>query len=71
MQTSYGCIFQKKRASPLLISHQALQDVGQILLIRVLENHVFLGTRINPKISARHDFIDDAQLRASSGCAAP
>jgi hypothetical protein len=32
------------------------QRGGDVLLIRVLENHVFLGTRIDRKISARHVF---------------
>jgi hypothetical protein len=39
-----------------------------ILRVCVLENRLFLGTRIDQKISA-HDFIDDAQLQASSSCA--
>jgi hypothetical protein len=47
------------------------RPIGLVLFIRILENHVFLGTRIDRKISARHVFIDDAQLLASSSCATP
>jgi hypothetical protein len=32
-------------------------DGASVLLIRVLENHVFLGTRIDQKILARHVFL--------------
>jgi prophage maintenance system killer protein len=42
-----------------------------ILCVCVLENHAFLGTGIDQKISPRHVFIDDAQLRTSFSCATP
>jgi len=43
-----------------------------ILRVCYIENHVFLGTGIDQKFSARHVFfIADAQLRASSSCATP
>ena len=56
---------QLSRATTVL----KLQFVVWQILYCVLENHVFLGTRIDQKIVARHVFIDDAQLRASSSCA--
>jgi hypothetical protein len=40
----------------LRLSHGADEQVGSVLSIRVLENHVFLGTRIDRKISARDVF---------------
>jgi hypothetical protein len=40
---------------------------GPVLYVCYLENHVFLGTRIDRKISARHVFIGLSRRRTSSG----
>jgi hypothetical protein len=41
----------------ILKKHKPHSSFSWILFIRVLENHVFLGTRIDRKISARHVFL--------------